>query len=214
VSSFQFEAEEASIEPRNFRLYTASSRRAVSAGWLYKQSQFADRDREGRRPTKSSAGPLVGPIAPNKPNWEGPSAGRDASVNKQSRCGGSGGGQPRAVVQTKPIGWRGRPRQTNPIGPAPPEKGAGSQTRSRRGDNRAKQSHFAKVEKDHRGDSESRLKAVLRTAYKQTQFALYRPQEALAARAASAAAAGDKRAKQSQFRQSDVRGKYCVEKEL
>ena len=33
-----------------------------------KQSQLADTDRDGRRPVTASAGPSLGPIAPNKPN--------------------------------------------------------------------------------------------------------------------------------------------------
>jgi hypothetical protein len=49
---------------------------------------------------------------------------------------------------------------------------------------------------------------------KQSQFGPNRLEEALAAKAAGAAASGDKRAKQSQFAQSDVKGKYLAEKEL
>jgi hypothetical protein len=92
-----------------------------------KQSQFADRDRKGRRPTKSSAGPLVGPIAPNKPNLpqthrkrrrsagleELPPVGPVAQTNPTCHRG-QGRPSPRPEALTlPPVG--GHVRQTKPI---------------------------------------------------------------------------------------------------
>jgi hypothetical protein len=50
--------------------------------------------------------------------------------------------------------------------------------------------------------------------YKQSQSAPGRPEEAAAGRASKRCHRWDKRAKQSQFAQGDVKGKYFVEEEL
>jgi hypothetical protein len=80
---------------------------------------------------------------------------------------------------------------------------------------RIKQSQFAR----HRPGGAPAARAASAAAegdkrVKQSQFAPDRPGRAPAARAVTAAAAGHQRAKQSQFLQSDTKGKYFVEEEL
>jgi hypothetical protein len=59
-----------------------------------------------------------------------------------------------------------------------------------------------------------RLVPTLGGRVKQSQFAPHQREKPPAGRIGSAAAGGTDRAKQSQFRRRDVKGKYCAGKEL
>ncbi len=178
-----------------------------------KQSQLADTDRDGRRPVTASAGPSLGPIAPNKPNL--PRSGR------KRRCPAGPEALPTvgAIAPNKAnfarAGTRERGQTRSPM-PLP----LGQRVRNKANSSRAvrgastfwKRSYdafdaetaSAKQSQFPHGQQWAWAGEVARTAggtnrAKQSQFASHRPEEAVAGRAASVAAAGDKRAKQSQF---------------